>query len=225
MPTHLDHVRADFDRIARLAPPPWEIDDGYVGRLLERLPRPCPRTLEIGSGTGRITRRLAARCGEVVALDASAEMIRVAAEGSGAHPNVHYEHTDFDGFEACPGSFDAVVSVATLHHLPLSVSLRRMRDWVAPGGVLLVLDLGWPSGLSGWAQRALALPLSVALRLRHTGRLRPPADLRQAWDAHAAHDEYPAWRELRAVAEEVLPGHDLERHLFWRYSLCWRAPR
>ncbi len=61
MPTDLDDVRADFDRIAHLEAQPWEMDDGYVERLLERLPAPCGRALEIGCGTGRITRRLADR--------------------------------------------------------------------------------------------------------------------------------------------------------------------
>ena len=41
MPTDLTHVRADFDRIARLEAQPWEVDDGYIERLIARLPRPC----------------------------------------------------------------------------------------------------------------------------------------------------------------------------------------
>ena len=224
MPTDPDDVRADFDRIARLETPPWEMDDGYVERLLERLPAPCLRVLEVGCGTGRVTRLLAARCREVVAIDASPEMIRVATERSSEHANIRYELMDFERFEAASGFFDAVVSVATLHHLPLRSSLARMRDWVCPGGALLILDLGWPGGLRGLGQRALAFPLSIALRLWHTGRPRLRPDVRAAWDAHAEHDEYPAWDELRAVACDELPGGHLQRHLFWRYSLTWRAP-
>lgn len=224
MPTDLSHVRADFDRIARLSPEPWEIDDHYIERMLARLPHPCGRVVEIGSGTGRITRRLARRCREVVALDAAPEMVRVAVERSRDHSNIRYELGSFDEFEVAAGSCDAVVSVATLHHLPLRASLARMRDWVAPGGVLAILDLGWPGGLNGLAQRALAFPLSVALRLRRTRRVRMPADLRAAWLAHAEHDVYPEWSELRAAAAAELPGHRLERLLFWRYCLTWSAP-
>jgi SAM-dependent methyltransferase len=224
MPTDPDDVRADFDRIARLDVQPWEMDDGYVERLLERLPEPCGRALEIGCGTGRVTRRLAHRCREVVALDASPEMLRVAAERSGEHANIRYERIDFERFQAAPGSFDAVVSVNTLHHLPLRSSLAGMREWLAAGGALLILDVGWPQGLRGLGQRALAFPLSLILRFWHTGRLRLPPDLRAAWDAHLEHDEYPAWEELRAVVGEELPGCHLEPHLLWRYSLTWRAP-
>jgi len=222
MPTALDDVRADFNRIARLEPEDWETDARYVERLLEGLPDPCDRVLEIGCGTGRITRRLASRCREVVALDASPEMIRVATEASDEHANIRYELVDFDRFEAAPGSFDAVVSVATLHHLPLRSSLARMRDWVRAGGALLILDLGRPNGLLGFGQRALAFPLSIALRFWHTGRLRLPSETRAAWDAHFEHDEYPALDELRAAACEELPGYHLEPHLFWRYSMSWR---
>lgn len=225
MPTDLAHVRADFDRIAALPVERWGIDDAYVERLLDRLPDPCGPVLEVGCGTGRVTRRLADRCGEVLGIDASAAMVRVARERSRGHSNTRFEQVDFQRFEPAPRSFDAVVSVATLHHLPLRESLARMRAWVAPGGALLLLDLGWPSGLQGLGQRAAAFSLERVLRLWHTGRLRRPRDVRAAWDAHAEHDRYPAWNELRAVAAEELHGHRLERHLFWRYSLIWRAPR
>ncbi len=224
MPLGLDHVRADFDRIAHLKPQSWEMDDGYVQRLLGRLPASCDRALEIGCGTGRITRQLAVRCREVIGIDASPEMIRVATERSAEYANIRYELADFDRFDAAKGSFDAVVSVATLHHLPLRSSLARMRDWVAAGGMLLILDVGWPQGLGGLGQRALAFPLLHALRFWHTGKLRLPPDARAAWDAHLEHDEFPAWNELRAVAREELPGSHFQRHLFWRYSLTWRAP-
>jgi hypothetical protein len=30
--------------------------------------------------------------------------------------------------------------------------------------------------------------------------------------------------EIRRVADEVLPGAIVRRHLFWRYSLVWRKP-
>ncbi len=224
MHTDIDDVRADFDRIARLEASPWEVDDRYVARLLERLPDPCDRVLEVGCGTGRITRRLAEQCGDVVALDASPEMIRVAAQHASQDPNIRYEAVDFERFEIAPGSFDAVVSVATLHHLPLRPSLARMRASLVPGGVLLILDLGWPGGLRGFAQRAVAFPLSLVLRFWRTGKLRLPPNVRAAWAAHAEHDEFRPWEELCAVAGEELPGCRLERHMFWRYSLTWRAP-
>jgi SAM-dependent methyltransferase len=47
----------------------------------------------------------------------------------------------------CPleaGSFDLVSAVASLHHMDARAGLTRLRDLVAPGGVLVVIGLGRP---------------------------------------------------------------------------------
>jgi SAM-dependent methyltransferase len=43
-----------------------------------------------------------------------------------------------------PGSFDAIVSVATLHHMDTALGLRRLANLVRPGGVVAVVGIGRP---------------------------------------------------------------------------------
>jgi hypothetical protein len=31
-------------------------------------------------------------------------------------------------------------------------------------------------------------------------------------------------KQIRKVADAVIPGFRLQRHLFWRYSLVWQKP-
>src|SRR6185503_6060835 len=47
------------------------------------------RVLEIGCGSGRVTRALSELFGEVYAVDISGEMIRQAKESLAGHPNAH----------------------------------------------------------------------------------------------------------------------------------------
>lgn len=58
------------------------------------------------------------------------------------------------------------------------------------------------------------------------GRLQPSAAVRKAWEQHGKHDSYSTVGEMRALADEILPGAVVKRHLLWRYSLVYkRSPQ
>jgi hypothetical protein len=102
--------------------------------------------------------------------------------------------------------------------------LLKMKAALKPGGVLLVLDLFEPAGLSDSLLNLLAVPVSTSLRLIHHGRLLPRREVRDAWAAHERHDLYPTMTEVRALCASVLPGAKIKQHLLWRYSIVWEKP-
>jgi SAM-dependent methyltransferase len=215
-------VQRDFDRIALLPEDPWDHNRHYHALLLRELPDRCERALEIGCGTGGFSRLLAARCGSVLAIDLAPNMIRIARDRSRGVANLEFRVADAASWPLPPASFDCVASIATLHHLDAATTLARMRDALAPGGVLLVLDIFRAAAPGDFAASALAFPLNVLLRLAKTGRLRAHPDARRAWEEHGRHDRYPTVAEVRATCASLLPGARVRRHLFWRYSLVWR---
>jgi len=77
-------------------------------------------------------------------------------------------------------------------------------------------------GLFDTFLNALAIPVSVSLRLIHHGRLLPRREARAAWAEHEKHDIYPTMKEVRALCSEILPGAEIRKHLLWRYSVVWR---
>ncbi|MEA2205631.1 MAG: hypothetical protein QOE77_2407 [Blastocatellia bacterium] len=155
-------------------------------------------------------------------------MIRIAQSRSLHVPNLDFELADVMTREI-PAEFDCIGSLATLHHVPLRSVLLKLKKSLTPGGVLLVLDLferernvfAW-NGLRDWLLHFAAIPLSVGLRLWHTGRLLPPREVRAAWAEHEKHDVFPAVSEVRKLCAEILPGAKVTQHLFWRYSIVWR---
>ena len=64
--------------------------------------------------------------------------------------------------------------------------------------------------------------VSGSLRLINNGRLKPPAEVRKAWEQHGKHDHYSTVSQMRALADEILPGACVRRHLLWRYSLVFQ---
>jgi len=114
-----------------------------------------------------------------------------------------------------PASFDAVVSVATLHHLGTEAGPLRLRELVRPGGVLAIVGLA-----SSELPRDLAREIAAAIATR-------PHKLRRGYWEHSAPKVWntpDSYREVRRISEHCLPGVTYRRHLLWRFSLVWWKP-
>lgn len=222
-------IEKDFDRLALLDDNGWTHNNHYHGFLLRHVPANCAQALEVGCGTGAFSRRLAERAQHVVALDLSTEMIRVARARSQHFQNLEYRCADVMAGDLPREAFDCVATIATLHHLPLREALLKLKECVKPGGVLLVIDLFEPernllkpAGLRDELLNVAAMGISGSLRLVHNRRLKPPKEVRAAWDEHGKTDRYPTMKEVRAICASMLPGAQIRQHLLWRYSIVWQ---
>jgi ubiquinone/menaquinone biosynthesis C-methylase UbiE len=223
MKASIEQVRADFDRIALVTEQSGALYT-YHNLLLSQLPPQCESALEIGCGTGIFTRRMAATTKRVIGLDLSPEMIRLARERSVKHANIEYLLGDLLELSLPEESFDCVVSIATLHHLPTELALRKMKSLLAPGGVLVIHDLVADDGFLDMCRSVLAKPVSVALRFLKTGRPLPPRETRKVWDEHARFDVYLTLAEVKELCAQLLPEARIQRHLLWRYTIVWHRP-
>ena len=110
--------------------------------------RPGQRVLDLGCGTGTLTIlvKKAAPAATVVGLDGDPEALALAREKA-AREGVEIEFQEALAWEAPfePASFDRVVSSLVFHHLTTENkrrTLRKIRDWLRPGGELHVADWG-----------------------------------------------------------------------------------
>ena len=131
-------VARGYDRIAeRYAAWVDASRDGGRARfcdlLLERLP-PGAAVLDLGCGTGvPVARELAARFA-VTGVDSSARSIALARQNV---PSATFLHADMGSLELSPRSFDAVVALYSIIHLPRQehpALLRAIARWLRPGG-------------------------------------------------------------------------------------------
>lgn len=192
-----DIIRDDFDQIAAFSDEGWNHNNDYHSFLLRQLPPYLTTALEIGCGIGTFARLLALRSEQVLALDLSPEMVRVAQERSVEFPNVRYEIADVMTYSLPDAHFDCIASIATLHHVPLDVALHKMKRALKPGGTILVLDLVVQElNLSTLLYNSLAIAVSLTRKLVYTGRLRSSPEARAAWKAHSEHDTYLPLHEV-----------------------------
>ena len=218
----MSSVEADFDRLAVLDDEGWTSNNHYHNFILKHIPQNCENAIEIGCGTGAFARLLANRCKRVVALDLSSEMIRVARARSSEFDNLEFQLADATTWDFPRSHFDFICSIATLHHLQQRELFVKMKDALKPGGVLVVLDLVESNGLVERMLDVIGFGVSGGLRLMHNGRLKPPSEVRKAWEQHGKHDSYSTVSQMRALANELMPGAVITRHLLWRYSLIFR---
>lgn len=127
-----------------------------------------PRVLEIGCGTGSLTRALAARGARVTGIDQNPEMLEVARDktsdlGDAVDLREMAAVEIDDRFE--PASFDAIASTLALSEMSEDERryvLRAAARLLVPAGRLVVADEVLPKSRGARAARAVArFPVAV----------------------------------------------------------------
>lgn len=138
---------------------------------------PGQRVLDLGCGTGELTRMIADGLdavlgGQAVGIDAAAKMIQVARKKRGtdtcrfdvvAAESLPYEDT----------FFDAVVSSLFFHHVDLELKQRTLAESyrvLKPGGKLVIADMHipttWMGSLVSWTSRWFFMQPQIAENIR-----------------------------------------------------------
>jgi SAM-dependent methyltransferase len=183
--------------------------------LLNLVPLRCERAVDVGCGDGLFARRLAARAASVVALDPHRDQVTAAKATCADAGNVVVVQADALSVPFPEASFDAVTSLAVIHHLPLEDAITKMVRLLRPGGRLVLLGV-WPG---------TATPLDIAISL-------VPVVVNRCyillWGAGTmgSPTQVPAMsmHDARRALQRLLPGATVTRRLLWRYTVSWTKP-
>ncbi len=231
MREHIDTatIQADFDRIAQFSnndsDDGWNHNNHYHRFLLEHVPTRCVEALDIGCGTGLFARLLAHRAKHVLALDLSPQTIQLARKHSTDFANIDFEAADVLSWKFSPERFDYIVSIATLHHMSMEAILPKMKEALAKGGTLVVLDI-YETRFPDLFVNLAAIPTNLFMQKVKNGRRPAPSpEARAAMEEHQAHDSYLTLSQVHQICQAFLPDAIVRRHLFWRYSIVWKKPQ
>ncbi|MDR2417050.1 MAG: methyltransferase domain-containing protein [Holosporales bacterium] len=193
-------VSLKFDRAVSTYDTWSDIQVLAAQKVFERLPvYRHAQILEIGCGTGQLSRRLLHqyRSSRILLVDIAPNMVAHCAQKLGHHQNVSFEVMDAELIRVVH-FFDLIISSMTVHWFShISETLQHLKEALRPGGSLVFCTLG-PSSLHEWREAGLECNVDLGVR------------------------DFPS----RELFEENLPGINLQTHtLYQRYDSSWHFLR
>src|SRR6185369_4828940 len=116
----------------------------WIDNWLKTYEGPASSALDVGSGPGHLSFRLAQRFEHVAAADPSASMLRTLSEAAAQRgmPQIATQIARAEALPFAAASFDLVATRYSAHHwLDVPRALQEIRRVLRPGGRLLILDL------------------------------------------------------------------------------------
>jgi len=98
------------------------------------------RVLEVGCGTGQMTRGLLARGLRVTALEPGDRLIGIAEENLKDAGDVELVHTRLEDMRLPSESYEAVFSASAIHWVDPDLGWRKIADALAPNGTLALIQ-------------------------------------------------------------------------------------
>ncbi len=98
------------------------------------------RVLEVGCGTGQLTRSLLARGLRVTALEPGDQLILLAEENLKAAGDVEFVHARLEEAQLPRESYEAVFSASAIHWVDPDLGWRKIADALAPNGTLALIQ-------------------------------------------------------------------------------------
>jgi ubiquinone/menaquinone biosynthesis C-methylase UbiE len=130
-----DEIAADYDRYRPTYPDELVDQACQVAGI-----RSGDHVLEVGCGTGQLTRSLAARGLHVTALEPGQSLIALARQNLDGAGEVDFVNARFEEALIPRGQFQAVFSASAFHWIDPKVSWQKTAEVLAPGGTLALVQ-------------------------------------------------------------------------------------
>jgi cyclopropane fatty-acyl-phospholipid synthase-like methyltransferase len=130
-----DSIAAEYDRNR----------PGYPSQLVEHAIelaglRPGDAVLELGCGTGQLTRSLVGRGLRVTAVEPGENLIALAEQNLGGNGAAEFINARLEDAELPQQHFRAAFAAASFHWLDPDVSWRRVAEALTPGGTFALIQ-------------------------------------------------------------------------------------
>ncbi len=167
--------------------------------------------LDVGCGDGTLALHLRTAGNKIIGIDISDSSIQ-KANNKNAYSNVSFIRTAFEGFQANNGSFDAIVFVASIHHMDMANAIDKAKKLLAKNGILIIVGLAKPSGLFDWiVEFGRIIPSKIVSWIKDN-------TTSEELDIDVSYN-FPAMKTVRQICKEKLCGYSLKFGLHYRYLL------
>lgn len=169
--------------------------------------------LDVGCGDGTLALYLRTKNNKIVGIDISDSSIQKANKKN-EYSNVSFVRTAFEDFQANNGSFDAIIFVASIHHMDMANAIDKAKKLLAKNGVLIIVGLAKPSSLFDWiVELGRIIPSKIVSYIKKN-------TTSEELDIDVSYN-FPTMETVRQICKEKLSGYSLKFGLHYRYLLTW----
>ena len=124
--------------------------------------------------------------------------------------NVCCDYEDFNDEEP----FDAIVFVASIHHMNMLNSIKKAKSMLSKNGILIIVGLSKPSNLMDYLIEGMrTIPCMIISKIK---KMRSSED-----NNIPVSYNVPYLDDVRRIVSEELPRCEIRMGLYYRYLLKW----
>ncbi len=200
-------------RNSQIKKEPWTHNVAYHGWVMRHL-RPGDRVVDVGCGDGLLLQNIAEQCtpSRLTGIEPHEPSVEKARGRLQNFENAEIFVGSFD--EWAGETADAVIFVASVHHMDFAKAVGKAKEILAPGGRLLIVGCARPEGVADYLVEGLrVIPAKVGSVLhgeKNGGNIGVPTKMPEI-----------SRKQVKTAAEAQLPGVRIRRGLYYRYLLEW----
>ncbi len=189
----------------------WNHNSAYYPWVQKKAAN-CRTVLDVGCGDGSLVLFLDDGTKRIVGIDTDSHCIEKAlsVENDGS---VEFTCCSFEDFTQ-DKTFDAIVFVASLHHMDMTNTLQKAKSLLSPSGKILIVGLASPSAITDWALEAARVIPSKVISSFHHIQTTEELGIKTSYNL-------PLMRDVRNIVKQELPGARIRYALHYRYLLEW----
>jgi len=193
---------------------PWNHNYAYHNWIQKKL-KNKKKVLDVGCGNGTLAFQIAEQGKLVTGLDCSHESIKSASQKN-SYKTIQWVEDDFLNHDFKNEKFDAIVFVASIHHMNMKDAIEKAKSILEKNGVIIIVGLSKPSNILDWIIEILRIL---------------PSKLISAWKKSKPSEELnltvsykiPKMKEIRKICNKELKNNKIKYGLHYRYLLYWQS--
>ncbi len=172
------------------------------------------KILDVGCGNGELAVYLAKDNNCIVGIDPYNSCIERAQKMTKNYNNISFEVSSFEDFDSSSDSFDAVVFIASFHHMVAVDAIEKAKKILRRGGKIVIVGCARPNSISDWLVEIVRYFPCKIISFFHNEKSSEELDLPTSYN-------FPTMQEVRHLVKKYLPNAKLSNGLYYRYLLTW----
>lgn len=170
--------------------------------------------LDVGCGNGNLLMYLNDSKRKLIGIDSNNDSINYAKNIIKDKENINFYNVSFEDYLALDNSFDAIIFVASIHHMDMEVAIKKSLKLLKKDGILIIVGLANPSSTLDYLIEILRIiPSFISSHLHH---MKDSENL----NINTSY-EFPNMNYIKEVKKKYLPNSDIRYGLYYRYLLTY----